>query len=194
MDHPSHDETSERGTERLTHRLGRFLLVAGVILVVDQVTKSIIRGWLHPGETWPAGWDLIRLAHVRNTGAAFGILQGAGDFLIVAGLAAIGAMTFYLLTLPSHSRWYTVALSAVLGGAVGNLIDRVRLGHVTDFIDPTHYPAFNVADSAIVLGVIAIAVLAFLDERREAAEEPAPGETGRAAAETAPPPIEESRP
>jgi signal peptidase II len=163
----------ERPADRLADRIVRFLVVAAVVVVLDQVTKGLIRGWLDVGERWPADWTLIQLSHVRNTGAAFGILQGAGSFLIVAALAGIGVMTFYLLTLPAHSRWYTVALSAVLGGAVGNLIDRVRLGHVTDFIDPAHYPAFNVADSAIVCGIIAIAALSFLDDRRARNDPPA---------------------
>ncbi|MCK9487644.1 MAG: signal peptidase II [Dehalococcoidia bacterium] len=163
MDHSTETAPRERATDRLIHRLGRFLAVAGAVVLVDQVTKSLIRGWLSPGERWPEGWDLIHLSHVRNSGAAFGILQGASEFLIVAALVGIGAITFFLLTLPAHHRWYPLALSAVLGGAIGNLTDRVRLGYVTDFIDPMNYPAFNIADSAIVLGVIAIAVLSFVD-------------------------------
>lgn len=160
-------EQPDRASQRLTSRLVTFLVVAGIIVIADQMTKAGIRGWLHPGETWPEGWELIRLTHVRNTGAAFGILQGAGDFLIIAPLIAIAAITFFLLTLPASSRWYTIGLSAILGGAVGNLIDRIRLGHVTDFIDPWNYPSFNVADSAIVLGLIGIAVLSFIDDRAE---------------------------
>lgn len=157
----------ERAASRLRHRLGLFLAIAGVVLVLDQATKALIRGWLRPGETWPEGWELINLTHVRNTGAAFGILQDAGGFLVIAALAGIGAMTFFLLTLPAHSRWYPAALSLILGGAIGNLVDRVRLGHVTDFVNPTHYPAFNVADSAIVIGVISIAALSFFESRDE---------------------------
>lgn len=101
MDHSTNPDPREHATGRLMHRLGRFLLVAGIVVLIDQLTKAGIRGWLHPGETWPAGWDLIRLTHVRNTGAAFGILQGSGDFLVVAALAGIGAITFFLLTLPA---------------------------------------------------------------------------------------------
>lgn len=168
------EHPAERPTERLAHRMAGFLAIAVAVIAVDQITKSLIRGWLAVGERWPADWTVIQLSHVRNTGAAFGMFQGSGDILIIAALVGIGIMTFYLLTLPAHSRWYTVALSAVLGGAMGNLIDRVRLGHVTDFIDPTHYPAFNVADSAIVCGIITIAVLSFFDDRR--AKEPSEGD------------------
>lgn len=162
-------------------RLLTLLALSLGVIVADQVTKAVIRASLHPGETWPEGWELIRIAHVHNTGAAFGILQGASTFLVVAPLIAIAAITVFLLTLPSTSRWYALALASILGGAIGNLIDRVRLGHVTDFIDPTHYPAFNIADSAIVVGVAAIAVLSFLapdepEPRSEAAEDRHPSE------------------
>ena len=173
MDNPTPTPSRERASDRLVHRMGGFLLIAAAVVLLDQATKAGIRAWLHPGETWPEGWDLIHLSHVRNTGAAFGILQGAGDFLVVAALLGVGAITVLLLTLPATSRWYPVALSAILGGAIGNLADRVRLGHVTDFIDPWNYPAFNVADSAIVLGVITIAVLSFVDDNRDPSEEPA---------------------
>ncbi len=179
---PTRDEPAPRedGRARMAARLWRFLLIASAIIVVDQATKSIVRANLVPGETWPEGWDLIRIAHVQNTGAAFGILQDAGTFLVVVPLIAIGALTFYLLSLPAHSRFYPAALSMILGGAIGNLIDRVRLGAVTDFIDPTHYPAFNVADSCIVLGVIAIAVLAFTEPDEAPSTAPAEADTERA--------------
>ena len=140
-------------------RLAAFLGVAVLIVVLDQATKAAIRGWLHLGETWPEGWTLIRIAHVQNSGAAFGFFQGGAPILAAASLVAIAAITVFLMTMPGHTRWYPLALSGILGGAVGNLIDRVRLGYVTDFVDPWNYPAFNVADSAIVLGIILIAFL-----------------------------------
>lgn len=168
MDSPSprHTRWSPAAFRRITALLGFSLFV----IVADQLTKAAIRASLHPGETWPEGWELIRLSHVHNTGAAFGILQGAGTFLVVAPFIAIAAITVFLLTLPAHNRWYSVALAAILGGAVGNLVDRIRLGHVTDFIDPTHYPSFNLADSAIVLGVITIVVLSFFAPSEDGAE------------------------
>ena len=165
-------------------RIAALLGLSLFVIVADQVTKAAIRASLHPGETWPEGWELIRLSHVHNTGAAFGILQGAGTFLVVAPFIAIAAITVFLLTLPAHNRWYSVAPAAILGGAIGNLIDRIRLGHVTDFIDPTHYPSFNLADSAIVLGVITIVVLSFFapDEAAEPrAESTAPEDVRREA-------------
>jgi signal peptidase II len=140
-------------------RLGAFLGAALLVVVADQATKAIVRTTLLPGETWPEGWELIRIAHVQNSGAAFGVLQGGASYLAAVSVIAMAAIVVFLVTLPSHTRWYPLALSGILGGAVGNFIDRVRFGHVTDFIDPTHYPAFNVADSAIVLGVALVAFL-----------------------------------
>jgi signal peptidase II len=142
-------------------RVAPWLALAAAIISVDQGTKAIVRARMDLYEVWPAGWEIIRLQHVQNTGAAFGILQGAGTFLVVSTFIAIVAITVFLLTLPSHGRMYHLALSMILGGAIGNLIDRVRLGAVTDFIDPTHYPAFNLADSSIVCGVALLAFLAF---------------------------------
>lgn len=140
-------------------RLGAFLGAALLVAVADQATKALVRATLLPGEAWPEGWELIRIAHIQNSGAAFGVMQGAASYLAIASVLAMGAIVVFLVTLPSHTRWYPLALSAILGGAVGNFVDRVRLGYVTDFIDPIHYPAFNVADSAIVLGVALVAFL-----------------------------------
>lgn len=156
-------------------RLAGLLGVALFVIVADQISKAIVIASLHPGETWPEGWGLIRISHVHNYGAAFGILQGASTFLVIAPMIAIAAITVFLLTLPSQSKWYSVGLAAILGGAVGNLIDRIRLGYVTDFIDPTRYPSFNIADSAIVLGVALVAILSFFAPP----EEPAPAEDHR---------------
>ncbi len=148
-----------------------FATIAIAAVVLDQATKALIRGWLAEGETWPAGFELIRISHVENTGAAFGILQGAGPLLVVSSLVGVAVVLVLLYVAPAGDRLYTVALALVLGGAVGNLIDRLLRGEVTDFIDPTHYPAFNLADSSIVVGVIALILLSLRpDAPDEAAE------------------------
>ncbi len=141
-----------------------WLGLATLVIAIDQASKAIVRARLDLYEAWPAGWELIALRHIENTGAAFGILQGAGTFLVAATFGAIVAITLFMLSLPAHGRLYHVALSLILGGAIGNLIDRLRLGAVTDFIDPTHYPAFNLADSSIVCGVVLLGYLAFRDD------------------------------
>jgi len=148
----------------LPSRLGAVLLIGALVVALDQATKALIRAWLAPAESWPRGWELIRISNVENTGAAFGILQGAGGFLVVTSVVAVVAVLAFLFWAPPHSRTYRAALALILGGAVGNLIDRVTRGSVTDFIDPTHYPAFNVADSSIVIGVGLLVLLSFLDD------------------------------
>ena len=148
-------------------RAGRtrlFATIAVAAIVLDQATKVLIRGWLAYGEVWPADFEWIRLTHVENNGAAFGILQGAGPLLIATSIVGMAAVLLLLRAAPAGDRLYTAALALVLGGATGNLIDRLWRGEVTDFIDPTHYPAFNVADSCIVVGVIALILLSFRPE------------------------------
>ena len=137
----------------------RFAGIAAAVVVLDQLTKALVRAWLSEGETWPEGFDLIRISHVENSGAAFGILQGGGPFLIASSILGAVIVLVFLRAAPPGDRLYETALALVLGGALGNLIDRLFRGTVTDFIDPTHYPAFNIADSSIVIGVIALAVL-----------------------------------
>ncbi|MCA9850107.1 MAG: signal peptidase II [Dehalococcoidia bacterium] len=173
-------EHAPRRSRSPLQRLAGPLALSLAVIVADQLSKAAVRASLHPGEVWPRDWELIRFSHVHNTGAAFGILEGASTFLVIAPLIAIAAITFFLLMLPSSGRWYPLALAAILGGAVGNLIDRIRLGYVTDFIDPTHYPSFNLADSAVVIGVFTIAVLSFLAPGEDDEEEPehAPGDGG----------------
>ncbi|MQA00672.1 MAG: signal peptidase II [Dehalococcoidia bacterium] len=144
-------------------RVPFFASLVVVVIAADQLSKVLVRGWLDVGESWPAGTGLIRLTRVENPGAAFGILQDSGPFLIVTGLLAIFALVAFFVWAPPQSRLHVTALALVLGGALGNFIDRVVRGTVTDFIDPTNYPSFNLADSAIVTGVVALVVLSLFE-------------------------------
>lgn len=148
---------------RLVQRLRGVLLIGAGVIATDQLSKALVRDRLSRGDHWPEGADLLRFSHIENSGAAFGILEGAGGFLLISTLIGIGAIVAYVLYAPAGDWRYTLGLGAILGGAIGNLIDRVRLGAVTDFIDPAHYPAFNIADSAIVVGVIGLIVLSLFD-------------------------------
>ena len=159
-------------------RLAPFVAVALVVVVVDQATKALVRARLAVGEGWPGRDGLLQIAHVENSGAAFGILQGAGPFLLVTTVIGVAAVAAYLLLAPPEGRLYTLALALILGGAVGNLIDRAVRGTVTDFIDPSHYPAFNVADSAIVTGVVALFWLSLRDDGRRDDGDPPAAEDG----------------
>ena len=158
---------SESGILRRVKRDAPFFLVAAAVLAFDQVTKAIIRAELELGESWPNEDWLVRLRHLSNTGAAFGMLQEAGVFLTVTAVLAIGAIVFYYLFPPFENGLMRAALGLELGGAAGNLVDRIRFGEVTDFIQFPHYPAFNVADSSITIGLVVIISFFVLLEGRE---------------------------
>jgi signal peptidase II len=126
------------------------------VIMLDQITKAMVRTGLDRGESWPDPDWLLRIRYVTNTGAAFGILQDQTTFLIVTALIGLTAIYLYY-RFPPFDHWIVpIAIGLMLGGAVGNLVDRVRVGRVTDFVDVGWFPAFNVADSSIT---IAIAVL-----------------------------------
>ncbi len=139
-------------------RLGRadfgFLALAAAIVVGDLVTKWIIRTRLDRGDAWPdPDWN-VRIVHYANTGAAFGILEEAGSLLIVTSVVGVALILVYLFNPGMASPLVRAGLALMLGGAIGNLIDRVGDGEVTDFIKFPEWPSFNVADSAITIGVI----------------------------------------
>jgi signal peptidase II len=145
----------------MTLRVSEIGVVAFVV-IADQVTKALLLASLPLHESMTVVPGLVDFTHVRNTGAAFGLLNAA-DFpykgtiiALVAALALIGVGA-YAASLPAHQRAARLGLTLVLGGAIGNLIDRVRQGYVVDFVDvywrDHHFWAFNVADSAITIGV-----------------------------------------
>ncbi len=131
------------------------------VVALDQATKAIVRASLDRGESWPDHDWLLRIRYVTNSGAAFGILEDQTLFLIVMAFVGLAAIYLYYRYPPFDHPVAAVAIGMLLGGAGGNLLDRVRLGEVTDFIDFTSYPAFNVADSSITVG-IAIIILGYL--------------------------------
>jgi len=138
-----------------------FLLFASLIVALDQLSKAWIRSNLAVGQSLPET-GFFQITHVQNTGAAFGLFQDQATTLTIIALVGFLALLVYALfihyRLPfSHKRlgWFTLGL--ILGGIVGNLTDRLRFGYVTDFIDVGIWPAFNLADSALVVGVIILA-------------------------------------
>jgi signal peptidase II len=157
------------------------LLLMAAVVLLDQVTKAIVVRALALHEYVPLVDGLLSLSHVRNRGAAFGLLSEwdvpyQSALLSVLSLGALVAIALYFVRLPSSARLPRVALALVLGGALGNLIDRVRLGYVVDFVHAYwrqhQWPDFNVADSAITIGV----TLLVLDILRSPG--PAPAESG----------------
>lgn len=138
------------------------ILIAVLIVLADQITKAVIRSMIPIYSSLTVVPGLLNLTHVRNTGAAFGILNSV-DFpfkpllIAIVATAALVAVAFYAAGLAPHQHAARVGLALVIGGAAGNLLDRVLHGSVVDFIDvywgTYHFWAFNVADSAITIGV-----------------------------------------
>lgn len=138
--------------------LMRWLSLSLVVIVLDQVSKLWVIDVLQYGDGI-ALTSFFNLVHARNAGAAFSFLaneSGWQRFFFIGIATAASILIVYLLRKHATERWFSLALSLVLGGALGNLIDRVRFGYVVDFLDfyygAWHFPAFNVADSAITVG------------------------------------------
>lgn len=134
-------------------RDGWFLAIAAAIVGLDQLTKWVIREWLERGEAYSMVWPL-KIVHVTNSGAAFGMFQGAGPLLVITSVVGMVAILVYLFNPGFAHPVMRLGLAFMLGGAVGNLIDRVAEGRVVDFVKVPNFPAFNVADSAITIGVV----------------------------------------
>ena len=125
---------------------------AAVALVADQVTKFLVRENMAIGESWPSE-GFFRLTHGTNTGSAFGLFQDQTVILTIASVFAIGFIIYFYRSHSDRS-WITrFTVGLLLGGAVGNLIDRLIAGKVTDFIDVGPWPIFNLADSSITVGI-----------------------------------------
>jgi signal peptidase II len=141
------------------------LAVAGVIVVMDQLTKLLIRRQFELYDSTVVIPNLFSLTRIHNTGAAYGLLDGSDlpfktGLLALVSVAALVGMVMFAVSLPEIHRLARVGVSLVVGGAIGNLIDRVWLGYVVDFLDVYrggwHFWAFNVADSAITVGMALI--------------------------------------
>lgn len=127
--------------------------VAALVILADQVSKRLIDSHLSFYDAWPSASWPVHFIHAANSGAAFSILQNQTTFLIFSSVIGLGAILLFFFYPPLDHPLLRFALGLQLGGAIGNLIDRVAFGSVTDFIQFPHYPAFNIADSSIVIGV-----------------------------------------
>jgi signal peptidase II len=149
------------------------LLVAVLVITLDQGSKYLVTRYLPVGGAWSpfAGpQPFFQIVYTYNTGVALGLFKDLGSVFILIALVVVGVMIFYARKL-RRDQWLTcVALGLMLGGAISNLIDRIRLGHVIDFIDvgvgTTRWYTSNLADVAIVAGVVLLGVATLLDERR----------------------------
>jgi signal peptidase II len=136
-------------------------LVAVAVVGADQASKAIVRASIGPLERVEVIPSLLHLVHARNSGVAFSVFSGGGAFVVVVAIVALGALLAFFLT-HLHRRLVWLPTGMLLGGAAGNLVDRARLGAVTDWIQLPHWPAFNLADVCITLGVL---VLIYVLER-----------------------------
>jgi signal peptidase II len=152
---------------------------AALVLLVDQVSKHLVMVRLAEGQSWDiVPWlaPVFRITHVTNMGAVFGLLPQWSDFFIVVAAIVIVAIIIYHRQVPDGQWLMRAALGLQLGGAMGNLVDRLRRGSVVDFIDlnfwPLHeWPVFNLADASIVTGVALLALLMLWEQRRERDEQ-----------------------
>lgn len=136
-------------------RLAGFLGLALLVFGFDQATKWLIVQWLRePGVSVPVLWPVFSLTYVTNTGAAFGLFANQNLLFIFIAVAVIAVILFFYRYLLADHLLLRVSLALQLGGALGNLLDRLRLGYVVDFLDFRVWPVFNVADSAITIGVL----------------------------------------
>jgi signal peptidase II len=145
--------TKVKGSVR-TVAFARASLVAGIVLALDQVTKHTLAAGIAPGET-KKFLPGVTLVHVRNTGVAFSLFAGGGALVVVVTLAALALLIGYLARRPDRP-WLWLPTGMLTGGAIGNLVDRIASGAVTDFIKLPHWPAFNVADMSITFGVLVL--------------------------------------
>lgn len=154
-------------------KLAQFFGLALTVAALDQATKWVIRTYFDFGEGWsPGGVDFVRIVHLTNSGAAFGILQGETQFLIVTSVLGIAAIMLFFLYPPMDHLLVRVALAMQLGGALGNFIDRIFRGEVTDWIDVGAWPTFNLADSSITLSIFTMFAFLLLVEGSNRTEAP----------------------
>lgn len=150
------------------------LTIVAVVFVLDQITKEIMLREIGPGaersriEVIPG---LFEFRFVRNTGSAFGLFQDYSALITVLAIAAISVLGYYYMRHGRNDRWIAVAIGLQIGGAIGNVADRLRHGYVVDFIGFPRFPTFNVADSAITIGVVLLMyVLLIRDFQTESAD------------------------
>lgn len=167
----------------LATRLRTPLIVAVIVIILDQLAKA----WVL--QTWPLPQtgeiELIRqwlsLTYIRNEGIAFGLFQGVPQLFTVTALLIVGGAIYtYLRHMPEHDRWLPFILGLIIGGAIGNVIDRLRFGYVVDFIKTLdgRFPIFNIADSSVVIGVCLMAMHMFLVDTGPQRQLAAPQEDG----------------
>ncbi|OXT06017.1 signal peptidase II [Thermoanaerobacterium thermosaccharolyticum] len=141
------------------------IIIVFIAIIIDQLSKYFVVKYLKPIGSFPIINNIFHFTYVENRGAAFGILQNRTLFFIIITVI-VGTILIYSIVKIPGSTFYKFTLSMILGGAIGNLIDRVRLGYVVDFIDFKFFPAvFNLADSMIVVGAFLLCYILIFKKR-----------------------------
>jgi len=149
------------------------LQLAALTLALDQLTKFVVRQTLVWRYSWPDD-GFFRFTHVQNTGSAFGLFQNQNLPLLIVSLVGIVVLAYIYHSQRQPTRLLRVSIALMLGGAFGNLIDRIHQGHVTDFIHVGPWPVFNLADSAIVVGLIIMGWLLVMRREKDSSDEDEP--------------------
>lgn len=145
------------------------LLISGTVVGMDQWTKVVVRNSLEYAETWDKmDWlaPYARIVHWHNSGVAFGMFQQAGKPFSILPIIVSLVIIYYFFQVPRNEWPLRVAMGLQLGGAIGNLIDRLRFGYVTDFISIGNFPVFNIADSSVTVGVGILLLAVWIEERK----------------------------
>lgn len=146
------------------------LAVALTVFVLDQVTKAIIVAQLPRGTSWPDS-GFFRFTHIGNTGSAFGLFEGQNSVLIGGAVLGLFVLTYFYRSQPNPGLLIKISIGLMIAGALGNLTDRVLRDHVVDFFDVGPFWIFNIADSSISVGLVALAVSVLLIDQGAPAEE-----------------------
>ncbi len=147
------------------------LIIGILVLFLDQLTKQAIRANLVYGDSIPVIDGFFNLVYVRNDGAAWNLLAGHGIILILISFSVMVALYFFRDKIIEGRKRNELLMGLLMGGIAGNLIDRIRFGWVTDFLDfefgAYHYPSFNVADSAICIVFVIYLIMSFFDKKKQ---------------------------
>lgn len=135
-----------------------FFLTVLLTILVDQLTKWAVQTHMFLGQSFPFLGHVVYLTYIRNTGGAFSIFYGRNLFFIIVGCLVLVAMLIFIKSILRLNKLWLFSLGLIAGGTVGNLLDRIRLGSVVDFIDFRFWPVFNAADSAITIGMVILAL------------------------------------
>jgi signal peptidase II len=154
-----------------------FWLTAAIVVVADQYTKYLISSNFIPGESHTLIPKVLWLTYVQNVHGAFGLFGSRAWLLVAMALVVLGIFWYSFRDVASRSRLVRIAFGGIVGGAIGNIVDRLHYQYVVDFIDLRWWPVFNVADSCITIGVALLVLTTLVRERAPAQPESSPGST-----------------